>query len=83
MGSIVFFDLETGGTKWWPHTMNGATVPMNPIIQIAAIAVDETTFEEMDFFERKVCFDTSHAEAEALVRSITEMIIAVEMTWRR
>jgi DNA polymerase III epsilon subunit-like protein len=66
MGTLVFFDLETGGTKWWPHRLNVATVPMNPIIQIAAIAVDEPTFEEIEVFERKIRFDPSHAELEAL-----------------
>ena len=66
MGTLVFFDLETGGTKWWPHRLNAATVPMNPIIQIGAIAVDERTFEEIEVFERKIRFDPSHAELEAL-----------------
>lgn len=52
--TVVFIDLETGGTD----------IHRSPIIQIAAIAVsaDQIT----DQLEIKVCFDESQADPEAL-----------------
>jgi DNA polymerase III epsilon subunit-like protein len=52
---IVFFDLETGGLDFRVH----------PIIQIAAIAVDER-LQEIERFERKLKFDVNTADPEAL-----------------
>ncbi|WP_425618082.1 3'-5' exonuclease [Anatilimnocola sp. NA78] len=51
----VFFDLETGGFD--PHK--------HPIIQIAAIAVDER-LNELESFEAKIAFDIATADPEAL-----------------
>ena len=39
---------------------------MNPIIQIAAIAIDDQSFHELEVFEQKVKFPLDHAESEAL-----------------
>lgn len=55
---IVFFDLETGGLDPAKH----------PIIQIAAIAVDEQ-LNELETFERKVDFDMATADPEALAKN--------------
>lgn len=55
---LVFFDLETGGLDPLKH----------PIIQIAAIAVDEQ-LRELDAFERKIDFDTDEADPEALTKN--------------
>lgn len=66
MGTLIFFDLETGGLKWWPHRLAGRLIPMNPIIQIAAIAVDEKTFTELEVHEQKIAFNPEHADPEAL-----------------
>ena len=75
MGTLVFFDLETGGTKWWPHQLNGKTIPMNPIVQIAAVAVDDQTFKELEVHEQKIAFPLDHADPEALaVNSYDEKI---------
>ena len=52
-GTTVYFDLETGGVE--EH---------HPNIQIAAIAVRDGT--EIDAFERKIRFDESAADPEAL-----------------
>ncbi|MCA1625996.1 MAG: hypothetical protein LC778_19810 [Acidobacteria bacterium] len=52
---IVYFDFETAGL-----TDN------HPNIQLAAIAVDSDTFEELDSFEAKIQFDESKADPEAL-----------------
>lgn len=51
---MIFFDLETGGVE-----------DKHPTIQIAAIAVDGN-FAERDTFERKIRFDASLADPEAL-----------------
>lgn len=59
MNKLVFFDLETGGLDPFKH----------PIIQIAAIAVDEQTFDELDSFEVKIAFDKFAAEPEVLKRN--------------
>lgn len=55
---LVFFDLETGGLNPEEH----------PIIQIAAIAVDEQlrTLKEIEI---KVAFDLASAEPEALAHN--------------
>jgi DNA polymerase III epsilon subunit-like protein len=52
---LVFFDLETGGPDPKRH----------PIIQLAAIAVDES-FEVLEAFEAKVSFDAKRANAYSL-----------------
>lgn len=52
---VVFFDLETGGFE--PET--------RPIIQVAAIAVDQQ-FREVAHFEVKIRFDEQTATQEAL-----------------
>lgn len=52
---IVFFDLETGGLKPDQH----------PVIQLAAIAVG-AGWREIEVLERKVRFDESKADPEAL-----------------
>lgn len=52
---LVFFDLETGGLDPQKH----------PIIQIAAIAVDEQ-LRELDTFEAKILFRPENADPEAL-----------------
>src|SRR5580700_11396844 len=51
----VYFDLETGGVR-----------PEHPIIQIAAVAIDNATWQEVDAIEMKLCFDPSQADPEAL-----------------
>jgi DNA polymerase III epsilon subunit-like protein len=51
---IVFVDCETGGLR-----------PEHPIIQIGAVAIGED-WTERETFERKVLFDRSVCEAEAL-----------------
>lgn len=51
----VFFDLETGGP-----------LDTHPDIQLAAIAVDDQTWEELGTFERKLRFDEAAAQPEAL-----------------
>lgn len=53
--SIVFMDTETGGV-----------LPQHPTIQLAAIAVDESTGEELSAFEVKIQFNESDADPEAL-----------------
>lgn len=55
MSTTVYLDLETGGLQ--PH---------HPIIQIAAVAVDDGTLEELATFERKIAFDVAKADPEAL-----------------
>lgn len=52
--TVVFFDTETGGLK-----------PEHPTIQLAAIAVS-VDWKELETFERKIAFDVSKADAEAL-----------------
>jgi DNA polymerase III epsilon subunit-like protein len=53
--NTVYFDCETGGLQ-----------PTHPIIQLAAVAVEENTWEELAHFEAKLLFDESEADAEAL-----------------
>ena len=53
--AIVYFDLETGG-------LNGK---VHPLIQIAAIAVDED-FNEVETFEAKIRFKEENADPLAL-----------------
>lgn len=63
---LVFIDIETGGLAWWPHECNGKQIPMNPIIQVAAIAVDASTLEEIELYEQKVNFMEECCNKEAL-----------------
>lgn len=51
---VVFFDTETGGLR-----------PDHPTIQLAAIAVGPD-WAELEAFERKIAFDVSKADPEAL-----------------
>lgn len=51
--TIVFFDLETGGTE-----------PKHPDIQLAAVAVRD--WKEVASFERKIKFDPAVCDPEAL-----------------
>lgn len=51
----VYFDLETGGIE--EH---------RPVIQIAACAVDQATWSEVEAFECKIAFDQGKAEPQAL-----------------
>jgi DNA polymerase III epsilon subunit-like protein len=51
----VYFDLETGGVE-----------PEHPDIQLAAIAVDEESWTELETFERNIAFDPDRAVLEAL-----------------
>lgn len=53
---IVFFDLETGGFDPAQHA----------IIQIAAIAVDADSFDEVGTFEKKLKFPAEASTQEAL-----------------
>lgn len=53
---LVFFDVETGGLDPSRHA----------IIQIAAIAVDRKSLEEVERFECKIQFPESAVDAEAL-----------------
>lgn len=55
---LVFFDIETGGFDSSKH----------PIIQIAAIAVDEM-LNQLETFERKIQFDIATADPEALLKN--------------
>jgi DNA polymerase III epsilon subunit-like protein len=52
---LVFFDLETGGLDPKRH----------PIIQLAAVAVDEE-LQVLEAFEAKIIFDTKRANAHSL-----------------
>lgn len=52
---LVFFDLETGGTEPKRH----------PIIQLAAVAVDEH-LEVLEAFEAKIKFNPRQAKAQSL-----------------
>ena len=54
MTYTVYFDLETGGVDI-----------KHPVIQLAAIAVDDT-LQEVGTFERKVKFSEADADQEAL-----------------
>jgi DNA polymerase III epsilon subunit-like protein len=51
--TTIYFDLETGG------------VVNEPVIQLAAVAVDEK-FNEVASFEQKLTFDTLECNAKAL-----------------
>lgn len=51
----VYFDLETAGLE-----------ETRPIIQLAAVAVDESTWQELAAFEAKLTFDAAAADPEAL-----------------
>ncbi len=51
----VYFDTETGGV-----------LPTHPTIQLAAIAVDDETLEEVADFEAKIAFNEDDADPEAL-----------------
>ena len=53
--AVVYFDLETGG-------LNGK---IHPIIQIAAIAVDED-FNELETYEAKIKFKDENTDPEAM-----------------
>ncbi len=51
----IYFDTETGGV-----------LPAHPTIQLAAVAVEDATLHEVAFFERKISFNESDADPEAL-----------------
>jgi DNA polymerase III epsilon subunit-like protein len=53
--TTVYFDLETGGLK-----------SCHPNIQIAAVAIDDETREELGAFECKIQFNPAEADPEAL-----------------
>lgn len=55
MTYTVYFDLETGGIEL-----------RHPVIQIAAVAVDDGTMAEAGSFEQKVAFNEEAADPEAL-----------------
>lgn len=55
MSYTVYFDLETGGVEM-----------RHPVIQMAAIAVDDATGLEAGTFERKLTFAIESADPEAL-----------------
>lgn len=53
--TTIVFDTETGGVQ-----------PQHPTIQLAAVAIDDATGEELGSFERKLRFSESDADPEAL-----------------
>jgi DNA polymerase III epsilon subunit-like protein len=55
MSYTTFFDTETGGVS-----------PAHPTIQLAAVAIDDATWEEVSSFERKICFNEADCDPEAL-----------------
>lgn len=55
MNYIVYFDLETGGVQ-----------PQHPTIQLAAVAIDEATRQEVAGFECKIAFNEADCDQEAL-----------------
>lgn len=55
MSKTVFYDLETAGLK-----------VSDAVIQIAAVAVDDESFEELAEFEVKLRFDLTKADPAAL-----------------
>lgn len=61
---LVFFDLETGGLDPARH----------PVIQIAAIAVDER-LRELDTLEVKVDFDLASADPQALEKNSYNRVV--------
>ncbi len=52
---LIFFDLETAGPDASRH----------PILQVAAVAVDEQ-LEPLEAFETKLCFDAKRANKQSL-----------------
>ncbi len=56
MSYTIFFDTETGGVE-----------PRHPTIQLAAVVVEDGTWNEVASFERKIEFDESTADPEALM----------------
>lgn len=67
---IVFFDLETGGVE-----------PKHPDIQLAAVAVDLETWEELAQFERKIRFNVQDADPEALRINHFDLTVWDEQAW--
>ena len=67
INEMVFIDIETAGLKWWPHKMDetGIFIKMSPIIQIAAVAVDEDLCIQ-ETMEVKIDFPSLHACPKAL-----------------
>ncbi len=55
MSYTIYFDTETGGV-----------LPSHPTIQLAAIAVEDGTWNEAAGFERKIKFNEADADPEAL-----------------
>lgn len=55
MSTTIFFDFETGGV-----------LPKQPSIQLAAIAVDDGSGNEIEAFEQKIAFDLAACDPEAL-----------------
>jgi DNA polymerase III epsilon subunit-like protein len=55
MSYTIIFDFETGGVE-----------PRHPSIQLAAIAVDDSTWAEVAAFEAKIKFNEADADSEAL-----------------
>jgi DNA polymerase III epsilon subunit-like protein len=55
MPYTIFFDLETGGVE-----------PQHPTIQLAAVVIDESSWQEVASFERKISFIEADAQPEAL-----------------
>jgi DNA polymerase III epsilon subunit-like protein len=53
--TTIYFDFETGGI-----------LPEQPSIQLAAIAVDDASGEELESFEQKILFNVSDCDPEAL-----------------
>lgn len=53
--TTIYFDFETGGTQL-----------DHPSIQLAAIAVDDKTGNELSSFEQKIAFDPAQCDPEAL-----------------
>lgn len=51
----IYFDFETGGVQ-----------PKHPNIQLAAIAIDDETGQELATFEQKIAFSEADCEPEAL-----------------
>jgi DNA polymerase III epsilon subunit-like protein len=60
--TTIYFDFETGGTE--PH---------HPSIQLAAIAVDDETGNELASFDERIAFDESKCDDEALLINSWDM----------
>lgn len=77
MRTLVFLDLETGGLR----------PLLDPIIQIAAVAIDGSSkaesgdWSELEVFERKLQFDPNTCNREAL--AINTYSSNGEATWAR